>query len=123
MTPETRGALGAWLARGGVALGLLGPASESGELGLSLEPFAEGSVHWEATASSGLDPKSVAWLGEEAKGLDRLAPRGRAALESAQPRGARVVGRWSDGRAWLFEREVGRGFGAHRGTASRDGRE
>jgi hypothetical protein len=110
LTPETRSALGVWLGRGGVALGLLGPASESGELGLSLEPFAEGSVHWEATENSGLDPKSVAWLGEEAQGLDRLAARGRAALESAEPRGARIVGRWSDGRAWLFEREVGRGL-------------
>jgi hypothetical protein len=110
LTPETRAALGTWLGRGGVALGLLGPASESGEVGLSLEPFAEGSVRWEATQVPGLDPESVAWLGPETKGLERLAPKGRAALESSEPRGARVVGRWSDGRAWLYEREVGRGW-------------
>jgi hypothetical protein len=110
LSPETRSALAAWLGRGGVALGLLGPACEAVPLGLSLEPFADGSVRWESTEIPGVDLTSVAWLGPEAAGLDRLAPRGRARLDGATPEGARVVGRWSDGRAWLVEREVGRGM-------------
>ncbi len=110
LTPESRATLSAWLERGGVALGLLGPASEAGQLGLSLEPFAGGSVHWEPARGVEIDPKSVGWLGEEAQGLAELAPQGRVGLESATLPGARVVARWSDGRAWLVERELGRGL-------------
>jgi Mg-chelatase subunit ChlD len=110
LTPEARGALTDWLARGGVALGLLGPACESASLGLSFLPFAEGALRWEPNPSAGLDPSSVAWLGEEARGLERLAAKGRVALDSARLPDARVRGRWDDRRAWLLERDVGDGL-------------
>jgi hypothetical protein len=73
-------------------------------------PFAEGALRWEPNQSSGLDPSSVEWLGDEAKGLERLGARGRVALDSARLPDAKVRGRWNDGRAWLLERQVGAGL-------------
>lgn len=108
--PEVRRALEGWLSRGGVALALLGPRAERREIGSTLEPFAVGALPWEKTQAKGLDTATMAWLGPEAQGLAVLNPRGRARLEGGDPKGSRVLGRWSDGEPFLLEREVERGM-------------
>jgi Mg-chelatase subunit ChlD len=108
--PEVRDALSAWLATGKVAIAFLGPRAERVQLGSTLEPFAHGAVRWETTAAKGLDPESLSWLGPEAAALTELGPRGRAHLEGADLPGARVRGRWSDGSAFLLERDHERGL-------------
>jgi hypothetical protein len=108
--PEVRRALESFVTRGGVALALLGPRAESREIGSTLEPFAEGALPWDKTDAKGLDGASLAWLGPEAEGLRELAPRGRSRLEGGAPAGSRVIARWSDGRPFLFERELARGL-------------
>ena len=109
IAPEARGALMEWLERGGVAATCLGPSAESVQLGTTLEPFARGAVRWEATKSKGVDPTSLAWLGEPGASLASLAPRGRARLDSALPAGAKVIARWDDAQPFLVEQTVGRG--------------
>ena len=109
LTPEVRGALSDWVDKGGVALALLGPRASNLQLGATLEPFAQGAVHWQKSESPGADPASLTWLGAEAQSLSDLAAKGRAALDGAELPGARVLGRWSDGKVWLFERSSGRG--------------
>lgn len=110
MGPEVRRALSSWVSRGGVVLALLGPRAERREIGSTLEPFAEGALPWDKTETKGLDPVTLAWLGPESEGLAELAPAGRSRLESAGPPGSRVIGRWSDGAPFLFERELDRGL-------------
>lgn len=109
LTPEARSALLSWVEKGGVALALLGPRAATLQLGATLEPFAQGAVHWEKTGARGVDPATLSWLGPEAQSLVDLAPRARALLDGAEAPGARAVGRWDDGKAWLLERAVGRG--------------
>lgn len=108
--PEVRDALSAWLARGKVAIAFLGPRGGIRQLGATLEPFAHGAVRWETTTVKGLDPESLAWLGPEAAAFAELDPRGRAHLEGADLPGARVRARWSDGAAFLLERDHERGL-------------
>jgi hypothetical protein len=110
LTPEARSALTEWLDKGGVALALLGPRARNSQLGATLEPFAQGAVPWQKTDARGADAASLSWLGAEAPSLTDLAPRGRAILDGAELPGARVAGRWDDGKAWLLERSSGRGL-------------
>ncbi|HEX7670790.1 MAG TPA: hypothetical protein VF395_14445, partial [Polyangiaceae bacterium] len=110
LSPDARVALGRFLEHGGVAAALLGPRSTRTELGLPLEPFAHGALHFEAAPDLGIDPSSVAWLGPESESLRSVARRGRVRLDGAEIDGARVVGKWSDAVPWLLERRVGRGL-------------
>ncbi len=111
LSPESRSALSQWLRRGGVAAALLGPRAETAQLGVTLEPFAEGAVHWESPATStGVAPRTLSWLGPEGASLDDLHPRGRARLDGAQPTGAHVGASWQDARPFILERPMGRGL-------------
>jgi hypothetical protein len=111
LTPETRGALDAWLASGAVATLFLGQNAKDTQLGESLEPFARGAVAWEVLGSGAQgDAASLSWLGAEAQSLESLAPKGRARLDTALPPGAQVVGRWSDGKVLITRQERGRGL-------------
>lgn len=105
-TPEVRSALQAWLEQGGVALALLGPALKSAPLGSSFDPFLAGAPAWEDSAPESIDPASLGWLGEPAESLQSLGAQGRARLAE----GGDVLGRWSDGEAWLLQRRQGRGL-------------
>ncbi len=111
LSPESRSALGQWLRSGGVAMALLGPRAETAELGVTLEPFASGAVHWESPAGSdGIAPKTLSWLGNEAASLGKLHPKGRARLDGAEPPGSHVSARWKDSRPFIFDRQLGRGL-------------
>ncbi|HKY37894.1 MAG TPA: VWA domain-containing protein [Polyangiaceae bacterium] len=111
LTPETRGALDAWISAGAVATLFLGHQAQDTQLGESLEPFARGAVAWEVLAAGArCDGASLSWLGAEAQSLEDLAPKGRARLDTALPPGAQVVGRWSDGKVLLTRQERGRGL-------------
>lgn len=109
-SPEERAALTTWIERGGTALALLGPSSNQGQLASSLEPFARKGAEWEAPMKLGLDPETVAWLGEEASSLVALGGGGRVRLDAAELPGTLVRGRWQDGVPWLFQRELGQGI-------------
>ncbi len=110
-TPETRGALGAWLEGGAVAALFLGPHAHDAMLGANLEPFVRGAVDWEPlAATTETDVASFAWLGAEAGSLAGLAPKGRARLDSALLPGADIVGRWKDGKVLVSRQEHGRGL-------------
>lgn len=108
-SPETRAALEAWLTRGGVLLGLLGPNSVATELAASSEPLARPGVQWETNSEVHLDPSSLGVLGPEARSLSELRQTGRARLDAADLPGTLVRGKWNDGVPFLFERAVGRG--------------
>ncbi|HYQ14592.1 MAG TPA: VWA domain-containing protein, partial [Polyangiaceae bacterium] len=111
LTPETRGAIDAWLDGGAVAAVFLGARAHDTQLGASLEPFVRGAVDWEPLASGGnVDVASFNWLGAEAESLKDLASKGRARLDSALVPGAQVVGRWSDGKVLVTRQERGRGL-------------
>jgi hypothetical protein len=108
-SPEERAALIEWLEQGGVALGLLGPASANTQLASSIEPFARDGVQWEATTSVGITPKSVDWLGKDALSLATLVGGGRVRLDAADLPGTAILGSWEDGVPWLFRRDLERG--------------
>ncbi|MEO8183012.1 MAG: VWA domain-containing protein [Deltaproteobacteria bacterium] len=109
--PESRGALAEWLDGGGVALGLLGPASSGLQLSSTLEPFAERSARWESTpAALDADPASLSWLGPESQSLDALTRLGRMRLDGAGLPGSVVVGAWRDGAPFLLRRALGAGL-------------
>jgi len=109
--PESRSALGEWLDAGGVALGLLGPASSGLQLSSTLEPFAERNAHWEPSlASLDLDASSLSWLGVDAEGLRALTRSGRMRLEGADLPGSVNVGAWKDGAPFLLRRPLGAGL-------------
>lgn len=111
LSPGSRQALTAWLERGGVALGLLGPAAASAELAASLEPFARQGAVWEQQAESiAVVPQSLGWLGPEAASLVQLNNAGRVRLDAADLPDTKVVGRWADGVPLLFQREVSNGL-------------
>lgn len=109
--PESRAALSEWLERGGVALGLLGPASSGLQLSSTLEPFAERSARWEHTDRAlDVDPTSVSWLGQEAHSLRALTRGGRTRLDGAGLPGSVQAGAWKDGVPFLLRRAVGAGL-------------
>jgi len=111
LSPESRSALAKWLRHGGVAMALLGPRAETVQLGVTLEPFATGAVHWETPpGSTSIAAKTLSWLGSEGSSLDKLHPKGRARLDGAEPAGARVGARWEDSRPFILDRRVGRGL-------------
>jgi hypothetical protein len=110
-TPETRGAIDAWLEGGAVATLFVGERARDTQLGATLEPFVRGVVDWEPlNAPTTVDTASFDWLGVEAEGLKELAPKGRARLDSALLPGAEVVGRWSDGKVLVTKLQRGRGL-------------
>lgn len=109
-SPEARTALEAWLTRGGVLLGLLGPNSVATELAASSEPLARPGVQWESNSEVHLDSGSLGVLGAEGKSLGDLRQTGRVRLDAADLPGTQVRGKWNDGVPFLFERSVGRGI-------------
>jgi hypothetical protein len=108
--PEVRTALQKWLERGGLAFAWLGPRAVGDQLGTSLSPFLEGRARWESSSFAGLDPDSLKWLGVTAPTFSELHAQGRLALDEALPPASTVRARWSDFRAALLERAVGRGI-------------
>ena len=111
LSPEARGALGAFAERGGTAVALLGPRAELGRLGATLEPFTQGAVRWERNpAVRGADVASLGWLGTEGASLAELNPHGRAWVDPGRSPATRVTGKWSDGAPFSIERDVGRGL-------------
>lgn len=109
--PESRSALGEWLDGGGVALGLLGPASSGLQLSSTLEPFAERNARWEpSTGPLDADPASLSWLGPESRRVEALTHGGRVRLDGAGLPGSSVVGSWRDGAPLLLRRAVGAGL-------------
>jgi hypothetical protein len=109
--PESRNALGEWLDAGGVALGLLGPASSGLQLSSTLEPFAERSARWEPSAAAlDGDPASLSWLGPESQRVEALTHSGRVRLDGAGLPASSVVGSWKDGAPLLLRRAVGAGL-------------
>lgn len=110
ITPEARTALATFVEQqGGVAAAFLGPRAEQTPLGSTLEPFVHGVVHWEASASGGIDEASLAWLGPEAASVQDLALHGRAGLGAADLLGAKVLAAFGDKQPFLTERTLGRG--------------
>jgi hypothetical protein len=110
LSPEARAALGEWLERGGVCLGLLGPTSTTAQLAASLSPFARKGAEWENNVAASIDTNSVAWLGSTAETLATLGRGGRLRLDGVDLPDTAIVGRWTDGVPWLFRRNVGRGL-------------
>ncbi len=111
LTPETRGAIDAWLEEGAVAALFVGERALDQQLGATLEPFLRGAIEWETlSVPSTVDVTSLDWLGAEAESMKDLEPRGRARLDSALLPGAEVVGRWSDGKALITRQTRGRGL-------------
>ena len=109
--PESRSALTEWIEHGGVALGLLGPASSGLQLSSTLEPFAERSARWEATETPlDIDSGSLPWLGPEAQGLAELTRDGRMRLDGAELPGSSVIATWRDGFPFLLRRRLGAGL-------------
>lgn len=111
LSPEARGALTQWLEKGGVALGLLGPASSNLQLSSNLEPFVERSAHWlDGDTPLDVDPASLAWLGPDAQGLAQVSPGGRMRFDGALLPGTEVIATWSDGVPFLLRRRLGAGL-------------
>lgn len=111
LNPEVRTALGQWLAAGGVALNLLGPASSELSLSAALEPFVERSARWQASEELvGVDPAGLQWLGAGSTSLRELTGAGRMALAGALLPNSEVLGRWDDGAPFLVRRRVGLGL-------------
>jgi len=109
--PETRAALGQWIEHGGVALGLLGPASSNLSLSATLEPFAERGARWEANrVALDVDAASVEWLGQDARSLRALTRGGRMRLDGAGLPGSASAGTWQDGVPFLLRRPLGSGL-------------
>lgn len=109
--PESRGALSVWIERGGVALGLLGPASSALALSSTLEPFAERSARWEPSPTPlDVDPASLHWLGQEASTLRALTRGGRMRLDGAGLPGSGIAASWQDGVPFLLRRTLGAGL-------------
>lgn len=108
--PEVRNTLSEWVAKRGVALALLGPSVDSVQLGSSLEPFAQGALLFSPTVAPGLNPDSLAWLGPVGASFSDLGARARVNLDEAAPQGSHVRARWSDGKTFLFEHDLGQGL-------------
>jgi hypothetical protein len=111
LAPESRAVLGEWVSKGGVVLGLLGPASSNLQLSSNLEPFVERSAHWEEGKQTlDVDAASMSWLGPEALGLGALTRGGRMRLDGALLPGSETAGTWSDGVPFLLRRRLGAGL-------------
>jgi hypothetical protein len=109
--PESRSALSEWIEAGGVALGLLGPASSALALSSTLEPFAERGARWEASDHPlDVDPASLPWLGPEATSLRALTRDGRMRLDGAGLPGSVTAATWQDGVPFLLRRTLGAGL-------------
>jgi hypothetical protein len=109
--PESRAALSEWVESGGVALGLLGPASSGLQLSSTLEPFAQRSARWEtSTVALDVDPASLPWLGPEAQSLRALSRDGRMRLDGAALPGSTTLLAWKDGVPFLLRRPLGAGL-------------
>lgn len=109
--PESRSALSEWIEHGGVALGLLGPASSGLLLSSTLEPFAERGARWEPNpAPLDVDPASLSWLGQESSSLRALTRSGRMRLDGAGLPGSTTVAAWQDGVPFLLRRTLGAGL-------------
>jgi VWA domain-containing protein/aerotolerance regulator-like protein len=111
LAPESRAALTEWVESGGVALGLLGPASSGLQLSSTLEPFAQRSARWETSdAALDVDPASLPWLGQEAQSLQALTREGRMRLDGAGLPGSVSVAAWKDGVPFILRRPLGAGL-------------
>jgi VWA domain-containing protein/aerotolerance regulator-like protein len=109
--PESRSALSEWIEAGGVALGLLGPASSGLALSSTLEPFAERGARWESSDQPlDVDPASLPWLGQEASSLEALTRDGRMRLDGAGLPGSVTAATWKDGVPFLLRRTLGAGL-------------
>lgn len=109
LSPEARAAMASYVEQGGISVALLGSRAATAQLSATLQPFAEGAVRWEEKPGLGIDASSLSWLGPEAASLDDLTRTGRARLDGGLPDGAKIIGRWQDGRPWLLERRMKRG--------------
>lgn len=107
--PETRVALELWVKRGGVLLGLLGPAVQLAQLSSNLEPFAKGGQWQRLTAPLDASDQGAAWLPLEQTGLKQLSRDGRVRLDGVEIEGSQVALRWQDGVPLLLERTSGAG--------------
>jgi hypothetical protein len=109
--PENRTALSDWIEHGGVALGMLGPASSGLALSSTLEPFAERGARWEPSDRPlDVDPQSLPWLGQEAASLRSLTRDGRMRLDGAGLPGSATAAVWQDGVPFLLRRTLGAGL-------------
>lgn len=106
-SPETREALEKWLEGGGVALFLLGPATNSAPLGAGFWPLTKGAPRFGPTESSGAAPGAGATLGEAWNTWSDLEPTGRVTFDPAP--GSTTLLSWTDGAPLLVERPLGRG--------------
>lgn len=107
-TPEQRRALGGFVERGGMLFVALGPRASAAPLGATFEPFLRHAVAWGDTSVAGADPNAPL-LGDAARGLADLAPRGRARIDDADVEGMNPVVRWADGEPLVTRRAFGRG--------------
>ena len=119
LTPEQRGALGAFLQRGGVALFALGPRAAQAPLGANFAPALAQAVTWgknpghvsgAASQADGADPKSAhALFAEAAPSLRDLAAPDRATLSPTDAPAFEALLAFSDGSPLVARRDVGAG--------------
>jgi hypothetical protein len=107
--PEARVALELWVKRGGVALGLLGPAVQLAQLSSNLEPFTTGGQWQRLDAPLDARDQGAAWLALEPGGLPQLSREGRVRLDGVEIAGSQVALRWQDDVPLLLERALGAG--------------
>lgn len=108
--PEVRAALQKWILRGGIVLAWLGPRAVGESLGTSLSPIIEGAARWEPSPVDGFDAGSLKWLGPAGATFSELHAKARLVLDEALPQASIVRAKWSDSRASLVERALGRGI-------------
>jgi hypothetical protein len=109
LTPEERGAIKAWVERGGILLLGLGPQAASAPLGASFGELVPGVVRFVAGTGKGAKSESCSYFGESAAALGELNARGSISLEPAALEGAEVLCPFEDGKPLLVKRAMGRG--------------
>jgi hypothetical protein len=107
--PEARVALELWVKRGGVVLGLLGPAVQLAQLSSNLEPFTTGGQWQQLSAPLDARDQGASWLALEPGGLHQLSRQGRVRLDGVEIEGSQVALRWQDDVPLLLERMLGAG--------------
>ncbi|HEX2880908.1 MAG TPA: VWA domain-containing protein, partial [Polyangiaceae bacterium] len=107
--PEARVALELWVKRGGVVLGLLGPAVQLAQLSSNLEPFTTGGQWQRLSAPLDARDQGATWLALEPGGLQQLSRAGRVRLDGVEIAGSQVALRWQDDVPLLLERTLGAG--------------